>query len=73
MSENDLSEYNEYMKVLEEEVRPDDLFTYSSMKRLLNTHADLNIIKELEKWVDYFEKEHNDTNLINRINELKQE
>jgi hypothetical protein len=76
MNENDLVEYNEYMKELNEVVKKDDLLAYTSFNRLLDTHATLRVIEELEKQLEnYFNQEvetYLSDNLKNRINELKQ-
>jgi len=71
MSENDLAEYNEYMKELNEVVKVDDLIAYTSLKRLLDTHANLIVVQEFENLLDMGSSKLS-KNLKKRINQLKQ-
>jgi hypothetical protein len=73
MREDDLAEYNEYMKELNEVVKQEDLLAYTSLKRLLDTHAVLRLIEELEVQMELAEIGNSYTRLRDRIKELKQE
>lgn len=43
-----------------------------AMCRVMEEYANQKVIEELENWGEYFQKEYNDANILNRIKQLKQ-
>lgn len=51
----------------------DEFYIKAYAEELIKAYTKVCVIEELESFVEYFDKEYNDRNLINRIKQLKQE